>query len=278
MNVTQQTYQEPTLLYELNDNVLLYIVTDVALDLRHGSNALFNLALTCRSFSRLARPLIPRYISFGIPSHKFKLFKRTLKENPTYGHKVLSLWRDYPDKSLSALNEAQLDSFLRKLPNLCTLGIFQQSRWNGPSSVLGLLSGHQPLQRTLEDLTLRETLATVVDLLRLVLFPHLRRLKVEFVQKMGDCKRCLPAQSLGLEKRTRGPWVGLVHRTLRFENNSPSLCQLFERAELSCASKVSLGRRLASDARYHVTPLLTKANFADSVSYCSNLDQAAARY
>jgi hypothetical protein len=183
MNFTQQTYQEPMLLYELNDDVLLCIVTEIALDLRHGSNALFSLALTCRSLSRLARPLIPHHVSFGIPSRKLKLFKRTLKEDPTYGHKVLSLLRDYPDKSLPALNETQLNSFLRKLPSLRTLGVFQQSRWDGPSSVPSLLSGHQPLKWTLEDLTLRETLVTVVDLLRLVLFPHLRCLKVEFVQR-----------------------------------------------------------------------------------------------
>ncbi|KAE9363995.1 hypothetical protein N431DRAFT_390221, partial [Stipitochalara longipes BDJ] len=170
------------LLYELNDDILLCIVTEIALDLRRGPNALFSLALTCRSLSRLARPVIPDHIFFGIPSQKFKLFKRTLKGDPTYGHQVVSFWRDVPDRNLPALSSAQLNSFLRKLPNLRTLRSLQ-SESDGPSAVPSLLSQHQPLKQTLQDISLHETLVNVIDLFKLVLFPHLRRLKVEVVQR-----------------------------------------------------------------------------------------------
>jgi len=170
------------LLHELNDDVLLCIVSEIVLDHRRGTHALFSLALTCRSLSRLACPLIGHHVSLRVASRRFKLFKRTLSENPTYGHRVLSFERSVSEPGYPTLNEAQLKSFLRKLPNLRTLHSLSATH-SGPSVVPILLSRKQPLKHTLEDIILHDVIVNIVEVFKLVLFPHLRRLRVETVQR-----------------------------------------------------------------------------------------------
>lgn len=104
------------LLHQINDDILQLIIDNIALDTLFGNIDLPSLALTCRSLSRLARPVIPKHVSLGIPSPKFQLFKRTLDDDPAYGHGVMSLWRTQPRRDMPSPDQAQFLSFLLGVP------------------------------------------------------------------------------------------------------------------------------------------------------------------
>lgn len=105
-----------------------------------------------------------------------------------------------------------------------------------PSSVPSLLSGWLPLRCTLQVLSLRETLPAATNLLELLSFPTLPRLKVEHIEKFEIPKGILsPLDCSDINSQLQvlelGRYIGpsaLKAILLRFRALSKSLYATFQ--------------------------------------------------
>lgn len=163
--------------HQLNEDVLQFVISELAGDGRTGNIDLVSLALTWRSISRLARHAVSQYISLDSPSHKFYLFKRSLNENPAYGYGVVSFHRSQPSRRYSPMDQRQLNSFLHKLPNIRTIAL---EAWCGEPPFLPSLS-RLPFWDTIREF-IHEDLPTAEDLLGLMSLPRLHHFKENSIE------------------------------------------------------------------------------------------------
>lgn len=206
----------------------------------------------------------------GIPSRRFKLFNRSLNEEPAYGHRVLFIRRGLPDTNLLPLNEAQLHFFLQRLPNLHSFS--SESMCDVPSSVPSLLSGSLPLRCTLQVLSLHESLPTAINLFELLSFPTLRRLRVENIEKFEIPKGILsPLECSDTNSQLRvlelGSYIGpsaWKQFSFRFRALSKSLLQRF--------SKKRVDRLYAFVKTFHATDIFTRTDLASSCPISKHFD------
>jgi hypothetical protein len=157
------------MLLELGDDILRLVVSALTSPFRQMVDAL-NFAFTCCSVYLIARSVLPKYISITIPSQRYDLLQRTLRQNPDYLRSVHDLDLSFGSVPLIYQHEAR--AFVNSLLSLKSINI----QYNGARLVPILLSPPTiSFNKSLQELHLEDNQLTASELLRLLsLFPNLQ--------------------------------------------------------------------------------------------------------
>ncbi len=169
-------------LHQLIDDVLLHIVSDLASDIWSGKQGSFQPVFDLPCAVRLCSASHSSKCGSGNTIAKIRTFqsisRRRASVRPQGFISSEGLTRH---QSSSPKRSSTPFLFLQRLPNLQSLS--SESMCDVPSSVPSLLSGVLPLRCSLQVLSLHESLPTAINLFELLLFPTLRRLKIEHIEE-----------------------------------------------------------------------------------------------
>ncbi|KUJ11279.1 uncharacterized protein LY89DRAFT_786894 [Mollisia scopiformis] len=156
------------LLHDLDEDVLGLIVSYLS-PIRQD---VVNLALACRSFYPITK--YPEHISVTCPSAQYLALTNIFIEDPSYGHKMLSLHLRV-DAPKCTIRRSTIDAFFQRVPNLRTLRLEADVK---PHYTNLLLSPNLSFQNTLQTLHLTDSSLTVQEILNLLSLPKLRHLNL----------------------------------------------------------------------------------------------------
>ncbi|CZR65753.1 uncharacterized protein PAC_15653 [Phialocephala subalpina] len=162
------------LVYELDEDVLriiVYLLSSRRIDVVH-------LALTCRALYAIAKR--PNHLEIKLGSPQLQLLKRTLHENPGYGHLVQTLIFRTSGHSHQGEPHLDLHAFLQHLPNLQAL---KANTNMTPLLLSTLLSRDLKLRNTLRNIEIYDPSPDADKIFELICLPRLRRLKLRSPSK-----------------------------------------------------------------------------------------------
>ncbi|EPE34596.1 RNI-like protein [Glarea lozoyensis ATCC 20868] len=171
----EESEESRMLLLELGDDVLRLIVSN--LESWHGQMAdAIKFALTCRYAYSIASSVLPRYMSITIPSKRYTLLQRSIRENPSYLRSVYYLTISFGP---TLTDDEELRAILDLLPGLKTLEIEYVGSTRLIPVVLSLPEA--PFTRSLQALNITDSKLTTSELLSLLYtFPRLQSLSLEY--------------------------------------------------------------------------------------------------